>query len=297
MLKSVLLLSWLLAAIACHAQNPSEAPADVAAETVMLNDGYSMRLIGAATRARDEKVDSYKLILRHPDGSEDTVWNPPGTEPNYNISAPPEGFDVVTLFRPDAGIVKDGILGVLIGKKVDAMDAWWLRWDLKKKQMMTMVRFFAQYGGQGYDFIDGSTVKINGSTVTIDDQGRVLRNGKRFPQSHFVYEGQRQTTYWPINQGGKIEVTENAQVWPFVARPAARNEPQANPPTKADENAPPPPKDQTPAAAPSAVSPVPTTPVVQTPPVPGGRQASVWPWVVGMAALAVIVLLVLKRRA
>ena len=294
MLKSVLLLSWLFAAIASHAQNPSEAPADVAAETVVLNDGYSIRLIGAAAKARGEKVDTYKLILRHPDGSEDTVWNPPGTEPNYNISAPPQGFDVVTLFRPDAGIVKDGVLAVVIGKKVDAMDAWWLRWEVKEKRMITMVMFFAQYGGQGYDFIDGSTVKINGSTVTIDDQGRVLRNGKRFPQSHFVYEGQRQTTYWPMHQGGKVEVTEKPQVWPFVARPAARNEAPAK---AADSAPPPPPKQQPPAATTPAASQPAALPVAQTPAPVIEHTAPVWPWLVGIAALTVVALLVWKRRA
>lgn len=296
MLKYILLSSLLFTLALCHAQQLGDAPADAAIETRVLNDGYSLRLIGVAAKARGEKVESYKLILRHPDGAEDLVWNPPVTEPHNNSNSSPFATNDVTLFRPQSGIVKNAVLGVVIGKETWNTDTWWLRWDLKEKRMITMVMFFSQYGGK-YDFIDENTMSTNNGTVTIDAQGRVFRNGKRYPRSYFVYEGQRQTTYWPIDQGGKIEVTENAQVWPFVARPAARNERPANPPAKADGNAPPPPKDQPPVAATPAASPLPPTPIAQTPASAIERQAPMWPWVAGILALVVIVTMVLKRRA
>ncbi len=50
------------------------------------------------------------------------------------------------------------------------------------------------------------------------------------------------------------------------------------------------------AAAPTA-SPVPTTPIAQTPAVPVERESAVWPWLVGILVLLVIVALALKRRA
>ena len=51
-----------------------------------------------------------------------------------------------------------------------------------------------------------------------------------------------------------------------------------------------------PSIAPAA-SPQPATPAVQTPALPAEHKSPVWPWVVGILALAVIVALVLKRRA
>lgn len=293
MLKYVLFVSWLISTAVTYAQNPSAAPADVAVETRVLNDGYSIRLIGMAAAARGEKVASYKLILRHPDGTEDLVWNPPGTEPNTN-SGTPAPTNEVKLFRPDSGYVKDGILGALIGKSTWRMDAWWLRWDVKEKRMISMVMFFG-YGDRDYEFVDGMTIKIDGAITSLDDQNRVLRKGKRYPKAHDVYEGQRRIRYWPIDQeDGKIEVTENAQVWPFVARPAARNEP----PAKAADSAPPPPvKDQPRAATTPADAQPPVTPIAQTPAATTERGAPVWLWLVGILALTVIALLVWKRRA
>jgi hypothetical protein len=291
MLRKSVLFFFHFVALTGYTQNPSEALVDVANEIVFLNDGYSIRLIGASARARGEKIEAYKLMLRFPDGTENVVWNPPATEPHNNAISSPNATNDITLFHPQSGIVKNGTLGVIIAKKTWNTDTWWLRWDLKEKRMINMVRFFSQYGGK-YRFIDERTISTNEGEVTIDDQGRVFRNGKRYPRSHFVYEGQRETTYWPMDQGGKIEVTENAQVWPFVARPAARNEPPPNPPAKADGNVLPPPQDQPPAALPP-----PALLVAQAPAVTAENSAPVWPWLVGIAALAVVAWLVLKRRA
>lgn len=57
---------------------------------------------------------------------------------------------------------------------------------------------------------------------------------------------------------------------------------------------------EAPVAAPSvapATPPTPITAAAETPAVPAERQSPVWPWLVGIAALVVIVAVALKRRA
>ncbi len=289
MFRQILLITWLVATAVSHSQNPNATPTDVERETVMLNDGYSIQLVGAAAKARGEQVDSYKLFLRHPGGAQDLVWSPPTTEPNDNFNASPNSTNDVTLFRPESGIVKDGVLGVVVGKKTWTSEAWWLRWDLQEKRMLTMVRF-TRYGGLGYEFSDSRTMDMGGYKVEIDAQGRVLQNGKRFPRTHYVYEGERKTAYSPIDTGGGIEVTENAKVWPFVARPVARKSDSPEPAHRPDGGPPTSHPGENP--APSG------TPAISAPDaLPSAqRNAPFWPWVLGVILLSVVTLFVCKRR-
>ena len=287
MSKFTLLLVWVTTTVVCHALEPREVSPDVAVETRVLNEGYSLRLIGVAAASRGEKVDSYKLILRHPDGSEDLVWNPPGTEPNNNSGRPTLTNDV-QLFRPSSGCVKDGVLGVLIGFSTWRMDSWWLRWNVREKRMISMVKFFG-YGSRDFDFVDGMTIQIDGVIAKLDDQGRVLRKGERYPRAHDVYEGQRRTRYWPIDQeNGKIEVTENAQVWPFIAEPVAKKSALSEPTPRAEPSSPQPEQKHDPSGAP-AVSQPDAFPAAQ-------RNRLVWPWVLSSAVLVILALIRWKRR-
>lgn len=116
-------------------------------------------------------------------------------------------------------------------------------------------------------------------------------------------------TRWVVGPKGKVEETlqratrevsfdEDGRLSakPISAPVLGGSEPPAPQPSATPSAATPAPAVPVLTAMPAA-SPKPTTPVVQTPAVPFERSAPVWPWVVGIAALAVIALLVWKRRA
>jgi len=89
-------------------------------------------------------------------------------------------------------------------------------------------------------------------------------------------------------QPSALQPMNPVNLWPVALSPSS----PAAPPTPAPEQSPAP---ATPRIT-STPSPPSTTPMAQTPAVPSERKAPVWPWVVGLAALIVIVALAAKRR-
>ncbi len=173
-----------------------------------LEDGYQLRI------EHPNAGDSYRVILQYPDGREDLIWNPPGMQ-SLN-------------FKQSEVFLGDICYAKIAGQKLNIIMSegnhwWWVRWDMKERSQLPLVKFSGKLRGMvKFDILDEHSLSVVNQgksdkriTLTMDSNSVLHEDGRPWVEGYSVFKNNREIIHLQPELGGETVYDDSPAGFPF----------------------------------------------------------------------------------